>query len=77
MTPRPFKVLGIQQIAIGGPVVEKMASLVNPRQIAARMTVPAEATRAGPTLVADSSTAASGSIPRPNASRNLLIRNTQ
>ena len=65
------------QIAIGGPVVEKMASLVKPRQIAARMTVPAEATNAGPTLVADSSTAASGSTPRPYASRNLLIRNTQ
>ncbi len=42
------------QIAIGGPVVEKMASLVNPRHAAATMTVPAEATNAGPTRVADS-----------------------
>ncbi|GAA2071009.1 hypothetical protein GCM10009821_05650 [Aeromicrobium halocynthiae] len=37
------------QIAIGGPVVAKMARSVKPRQMAPRMTVAAEASSAGPT----------------------------
>ena len=65
------------QIAIGGPVVEKMASLVNPRQTAPRMTVAADASRAGPIRAVDFAIASSGASPPAYSSRKRLIRNTQ
>ena len=65
------------QIAIGGPVVAKMASSVNPRQMAPRMTVAADASSAGPTRETDLATASRGSRPLPYSSRKREMRKTQ
>jgi len=65
------------QIAIGGPVVAKMARSVKPKQTAPRMTVAAEANSAGPTRATDSTTASRGSRPPPYSSRKREMRKTQ
>ena len=65
------------QIAIGGPVVAKIASLVNPRLMAPRMTVAAEASNAGPTRETAVPTASRAARPPAYSSRKRLIKNTQ
>jgi hypothetical protein len=65
------------QIAIGGPVVEKMAILAKPSEMAPRMTVAAEASSAGPTRVAAVETASREDAPSRRSSRKRLSRNTQ